>query len=269
MRVLWLTDLHLDCLEPDRITRFVQTVGDTAADVVLVGGDTGIGETVLPLLRQIAGACAAPVHFVLGNHDYYGAAIASVRQEARRLTRSALPLFWLPEAGVVPLDTHTALIGHDGWADGRNGDYFGSPIDMNDRLFIRELRHLSLQARLEVIERLGDEAANCLEPLLSAALERFQRLLVLTHVPPFREAVVRGGRPDADDYLPHFSCRAVGERLQRAAARFPDCRITVLSGHTHFGHDARIRPNLRMICGSADYHHPRIQSVGGLDRFFS
>ena len=45
------------------------------------------------------------------------------------------------------------------------------------------------------------------------ALERFEHVLVLTHVPPFREACWHEGRISGDDYLPYFACKATGDVL--------------------------------------------------------
>ncbi len=40
-----------------------------------------------------------------------------------------------------------------------------------------------------------------------------------TYIPPFREAAWYEGRPSADDYLPFFSCKAVGDVLLDVRSR--------------------------------------------------
>ena len=40
-------------------------------------------------------------------------------------------IMYLSQSGVVELTPHTALVGHDGWADGRLGDFDGSDVILN------------------------------------------------------------------------------------------------------------------------------------------
>ena len=93
---------------------------------------------------------------------------------------------------------------------------------------------------------MGDEAAAHFHALLPEALGRFRRLIVLTHVPPCREACWHVGRVSDDEWLPHFSCGAVGEVLVEAMAAHPGCEMTVLCGHTHSPGESRSFPT----CGS-------------------
>jgi Icc protein len=74
---------------------------------------------------------------VLGNHDYYGAGIAGVRERMRRLHSSALN--WLPAAGCVEIAPGVALVGHGGWGDARLGSFASSPVILTDYLAIADL----------------------------------------------------------------------------------------------------------------------------------
>ena len=67
-------------------------------------------------------------------------------------------LVWMSEVGVVPVGAETALIGHDGWADGRCGDYAASRALLNDYRLIRELSGHSPRTRLTVLNALGDNS---------------------------------------------------------------------------------------------------------------
>jgi 3',5'-cyclic-AMP phosphodiesterase len=88
---------------------------------------------------------------------------------------------------------------------------------------------------------------------------------VATHVPPFREACWHEGKLSNADWLPHFSCKAVGEALRRAAKAHPDRKIRVLCGHTHGAGTAEILPNLKVFTGGAEYGEPAVQGVFELD----
>ena len=65
--------------------------------------------------------------------------------------------------------------------------------------------------------------------------------------------------------LPHFACRAVGERLAAIMCRHPDHNMIVLCGHTHSSRVARVLGNLEVFTGGAQYGEPRLQQVLDLD----
>jgi hypothetical protein len=83
---------------------------------------------------------------------------------------------------------------------------------LNDYYLIEELTGLSRQDRFMQLAKLGDQAAEHFRSFLPEACARFQNLILLTHVPPFREACSHEGRISSDDYLPHFACKAVQRR---------------------------------------------------------
>ena len=62
---------------------------------------------------------------------------------------------------MVPLTGEACLVGHDGWGDGRFGNYHGSDVMLNDFGLIGEFGgfHEDLCTRLAKLHALGDEAA--------------------------------------------------------------------------------------------------------------
>ena len=70
-RVAWLTDIHLDFLQPPEVDAFWDAVAAANPDAVLLGGDVAEAPTVIQFLEQMACRLSCPVFFVLGNHDYY------------------------------------------------------------------------------------------------------------------------------------------------------------------------------------------------------
>jgi Icc-related predicted phosphoesterase len=97
------------------------------------------------------------------------------------------------------------------------------------------------------------------------ALAARGNVVVLTHAPPFRESCWHEGRISDDDYLPHFACRAVGERLAAIMRDSPGKTMTVLCGHTHSSGSARILDNLIVYTGQAQYGEPALQRVFELE----
>ena len=267
-RLAWATDVHLNFLSPTGMDAFCAALQHEEPDAILLTGDIAEAPTVEPLLSIVAAELKTPIYFVLGNHDYYRGSIAAVRAAVADLCRRSSWLAWLPAEGVVPLSKNVALVGVDGWADGRLGDYVRSPVVLNDYLLIADLAGLTRASRLERLNALGDAEAARLSELLTPALASHRKVIVATHVPPFKEACWHEGRISNDDWLPHFTCRATGEVLRRVAQDHPDRTLRVLCGHTHGKGTAEVLPNLKVITGGAEYGEPRVQGtieLGGTD----
>ena len=114
------------------------------------------------------------------------------------------------------------MVCHDGWGDGRLGNYWGSTVELNDWALIDEFRGLGPRERLAKLHALGDEAAAHFRAVLPDALARFRHVVVVTHVPPFRESCWHQGRISDDEWLPHFTCKAAGDALAEALWAHPD-----------------------------------------------
>ena len=264
-RIFWLTDIHLNFLTPEAVGKFLAELAAQSPDAVLIGGDIGEAESVVAYLTQIEEALACPVYFVLGNHDFYGGSIKGTRSRVSQLAAGSDSLVYLTasesEEGIVELAPGVGLVGHDGWADARFGDYEGSTVMLNDYRLIQELAAVDKARRRPLLNELGDEASAHFRRLLPRALERFEHMLLLTHVPPMREACWHEGRLSNEEWLPHFACQAVGQELLDATGRFPERRLTVLCGHTHGRGVARPRENLEILTGAAEYGAPAVEKV--------
>jgi 3',5'-cyclic-AMP phosphodiesterase len=264
-RVAWCTDIHLNFAKPAALADFLAKVRDCEADFVLVGGDIGEASDVGHYLALLREQLARPICFVLGNHDFYFGSIEGVRTEVRHACAVDEQLIYLTDGAVVELTPSTALIGHDGWADGRVGDYDHSTIMLNDYRLIRELAGVNKGRRLPLLQFLGDEAAAAVRRVLPAALERYESIYFLTHVPPLREACWHEGAISDDEWSPHFTCLAVGTALLEIMRAYPHRQLTVLCGHTHSSGTTQPLPNLTIFTGAAVYGFPALNRVFVLD----
>jgi len=261
MRLAWLTDLHLDFLQNWQRAGFVADLWDANPDAVLVTGDIAVASSLERTLREMASAFHRPIYFVLGNHDFYQGSIPAVRERMRELCRTAAGLVYLSQTDAVRLTDATTLVGHDGWGDGRYGQYGRSSVCLNDLLLIEELTALDRPTLLQRLQRLGDEAAAHLRRVLPRALATSRRTLLLTHVPPFRESCWYQGRTSDDEWAPFFACKAVGDLLLEIMRAHSEHHLTVLCGHTHSPGRAQILPNLLAWTGGAEYGAPVLQSI--------
>ncbi len=156
---------------------------------------------------------------------------------------------------------NTVLLGHDSWADGRLGNYWDSPVMLNDYIHINELSNISKKERFYQLNKLGDEAANYISYFLNHALENYDHVIFMTHVPPFKDACVYDGRVANDDWLPHFSCKAVGDVLCERMIDNQYVDMLVLCGHTHASVEVDVLPNLKVKTGAVEYGKPGIQDI--------
>jgi predicted MPP superfamily phosphohydrolase len=260
-RLAWATDVHFEFATVDIVAAFCERIIAIAPDGLLLTGDIAQATSVERYLRALDRVLPLPVYFVLGNHDFYHGSIVAVRDAVRAVVADAAHLVWMSRAGVVTVGPDTGLIGHDGWADARCGDYASSRVLLNDYRLIRELTGLTVDERRTALERLGDEAAAHFARVLPQALATHRRVIALTHVPPFPEASWYQGRIADPDWLPHFCAAAVGELFVRVMDAHPQRELLVLCGHTHTGGAVQIRPNLRVLVGTAAYGRPEVQEV--------
>ncbi|MGA2034182.1 MAG: metallophosphoesterase [Thermoguttaceae bacterium] len=263
MRLAWLTDIHLNFLDAPAVRQFLLSVKEQA-DAVAISGDIAESPEIAGYLRTIDELVQKPVYFVLGNHDFYRGSIAKTRQRVVETVKFARHLHYLTTLGVVELTTKTAILGHDGWADSRLGDYWKSDVLLNDHQCIEELAvwwrggQIDKQGLRPVFTALADEAARHLESVLQEAVARYPHVIAVTHVPPFRAAARHQGRVSDAYWLPYFASKIAGDVMQKIMRSHPESDLLVLCGHTHGSGDLKVLGNLRVLTGEADYGEPKI-----------
>ncbi len=261
-RVAWATDLHLEFVtSPTDFDLLCETIAAREAEILLIGGDTGTASSLRIYFRMLEEHLQLPIYFVLGNHDCYGGSIEDVRSVAASLAQNSKWLRWLPLEGCVRLTPNTGLVGHGAWADGRLGNGIKSQVLLNDFVHIRNLTGLSSDELFAKLNDLGDQTADYFRKILPEAIERYHNLLLLTHVPPFKEACWHEGRISDDEFLPHFTCHALGNVLVEMMQLHPENNLTVLCGHTHGSGTVQILPNLLVKTGGAEYGQPALQEM--------
>jgi 3',5'-cyclic AMP phosphodiesterase CpdA len=261
LKLAWLTDIHLEFATEEAAAALCAAVAGSGADAVLLGGDIADARSLESWFSFLEERLERPIYFVLGNHDYYHGTVAEVRRRVAALAAGSGRLRWLEERGVEELTERSCLVGHGGWGDARYGDFEGSRVLLNDFRLIADLAGLGWERLGARLRGLGDEAAAHLRRLLPEALERYEHVVVLMHVPPFRETSWHEGRISSDDYLPFFACKAAGDVLLEALRGRPDRQATVLCGHTHSPGEARPLPNLLVRTGAAVYRRPALQGI--------
>lgn len=264
MKLIWLTDIHLNFLDYEMRLHFYQELLQAPGDKILITGDIAEAPSISSLLKEMLRAINKPIYFVLGNHDYYRGQVDEVRKEITGLTQKEKLLHWLSVSGPQYLGDDIVLLGQDGWADGRYGDYTNSRVSLNDSRLIADLfqgRILGKYQLLEKMQQLADKDANKLQVNLADAITKHhpKKIIILTHVPPFKEACLHEGKMSNDDFLPFFASKATGDVLIGTAKNYADIEFLALCGHTHSKAHLQPLDNLTVKVGAAEYMEPTIQ----------
>lgn len=262
-RLAWLTDLHLNFLPYAQADEFLARVEALEPDAVLITGDISESRDLSRMLAHIEERLERAVYFVLGNHDFYHGAIRDVRALATGACQTGVGRLKYLTASTEPVEltSTVGLVGHDGWADARLGDYERSLVMMNDYRLIAELAAHGKRDRWPILQALGDEAADHIRTVLPIALARYPHVLLATHVPPLREACWHEGRLSDDEWAPHFTCKAMGDAILAIMRDFPERRLTVFCGHTHSPGECRPLANVLILTGGAKYGLPAVQRI--------
>jgi len=154
MKLSWLADIHLNFLEDNLRKIFYQRIIKTHCDAVLISGDIGEAFSVAAYLKEMSNQIKKPIYFVLGNHDYYSGEINEVRAQMVSLSKKEPLLYWLPVCGVQNLTQNTMLVGQDGWADGRYGNYTNSRVKLRDSRLIVDLFQQKIIGKYPLLEKM-------------------------------------------------------------------------------------------------------------------
>ncbi|HEQ98241.1 MAG TPA: phosphoesterase [candidate division Zixibacteria bacterium] len=264
MRIAWLSDIHLNFVHHHRIETFSREVAESSAEAVLISGDISEAPYLKEHLNIMANIIRFPIFFVLGNHDFYRSSIDRTLYLAGEISSNSGNLVWLTGEMVVRLTNRTVLIGHESWNDGRIGDYKNSPYTPADYFMIEDFMGLKKDEKLKLMQSLADRAADHFKINLPKACQEAENVILLTHVPPFREACWYNGKISDDDHQPYFASKIVGDTIREIMHEFPAHNLTVYCGHTHGGGKAQVLHNVKVYTAEAEYEKPSIQRIEGI-----
>ncbi len=265
-RLIHMTDIHLNSIHDpfDEVAR--EALSGMPDAPVVITGDISIATDFVDDLREFcAGVGGRKVFFVLGNHDCWHGSVAGARSDAETAFSGSGGITYLPAAGVVELDEHTALCGVNGWYDGIAGNAATSMSMIRDWIFVDEFKKASTKGNVfadhklkaKIITSIVEPEIHAAEEVLRIALDRFEHAVFATHVPPFAVMVREReeGVIEFNHRLPWYTCVSLGKMIDRVSKDYPMKRITILSGHNHVPSDVMVRQNVRGIVGLAEYHH--------------
>jgi hypothetical protein len=178
-----------------------------------------------------------------------------------RLHSQGAGVSWLPKSGVVNLGNNTALLGHGGWGDAQLGLCDSSNVTLRDFTDIGDLAQLGRGARNEFLRLRGRAAGEHIRRCFNELDDSVEQVILLTHVPPFVGACWSEGGIAPDDWLPFYTCKAVGDAILEAVESGFDGNVMVLCGHTHGEGVVNVHPRVQVITGGSVFGHPKWQRL--------
>lgn len=266
-RMLTASDIHLNFIGKELRLKFIQTINDAKPDVVLITGDISESEKIVNHLDEFRIHCEAPVYFVLGNHCYYGAGVDKLRAEITEFSNESDVVYLTTQTASIDLGYGVGLVGVDAWGDGHYGDPYTRQLVMADWHLIKDLRPFkdNRDILLTKLAELARRDADLARTLLRKALDKFNEVVFMTHVPLWPEAALHKGKLSEPAWAPWFICKAVGDVVLELAKEYPTKTIHVLSGHTHSPSYFRAANNVYARTAGAEYYYPAINRVFTID----
>ncbi len=256
MKLVWASDIHLNFIKD--ISAFYKAIKESGAQHVVLSGDIAESGSVAGHVQEIEFQTGLPVHFVMGNHDYYGNSVKNARDTVKHLN-------YIPRNMGTPLSDKTILVGVDGWGDCRNGDYENSTLTMSDWLYIDDLRKAyskGMKPLKKALQKLADADARKLKRRVEKAItDGYDNIIIVSHVPPYAEACLYAGRKSTPSGLCFFSSQILGTTIEPITKQFPDVKFIWLCGHTHSKVCLNVSKNFVVKVAQAEYYYPQVAEI--------
>ncbi len=250
----WGSDLHLDMADKATYDALIRDFKNQNADALVISGDTSEKVTCFDRLTEIQKALGIPLYYILGNHDFYGSTV----QHIKNLAAKYPSINYLTSGMIVPLSQDTALVGHDGWADTKSGNFDITPI-IYDFSEIQDFIGFGRHQWKTFMLNLGEQSALDSENTLLKVFEKYSSVIFVTHCPPFREACYYEGKITDDAWAPIFVNLSLGRMLMELMENYPEKNLHVYCGHTHSKIEYNPLPNLKVTVAHAAYGKPEAQ----------
>lgn len=276
MKFLHGSDLHMDHAHRNRLDAFIRRLKTTSAEdtVLLLTGDTTVAnqtkhyDELSKTIKTLA---------VMGNHDFWYGNWDETRDKVQSVLSANGSSLLDREPNPIQME-NVAIVGDSCWYDAMAGNSLSSRLVMNDWFFIENFSQDSYNTgsgyytnfgshslnRNSIISRIRVESNKrnmILSNKIGMACEKSDKILILTHFPPWEKACLYKGMKTDPDYIPFYCNSSLGMEIEMIATKYPDKKFEVLAGHTHDKFDGKIASNVRCRVAAAKYGSPKVEEI--------
>jgi predicted phosphohydrolase len=254
-----MNDVHFDHFveNPENtIPDFAKDCASVESDGIVICGDISNGLMLEKQMNQfVKGIKEKKLFFVLGNHDFFKSSFKGMRKKMSKYDGSSGAYYLTTQTDPIQLDDNTCIIGHDGWYDGGYSNWFSSKLRMNDYDLIEEMNGKQSTELYAVIQEQAKAFQTHME-LMAPKIEKYKRVIIITHVPPFKENSTYNGKISDRNWLPCMSSKCSGDAILGLANKYQDKEFLVFSGHTHGSSTFSPLKNVKSKTYMAQYGYP-------------
>ena len=280
MKYLHITDTHFDHLFSPaffdtqeamiqdhfkKLDSFINSINSGKEKNIFLTGDISSGRFIKTHLEYLGKKLTnKKLFFVLGNHDFYHSSFETVNEEVKdllSLEEYKDKLIYLENQSYYDNLSQVLIVGANGWYDGEYSPFVSSTVKMNDYYIIKELNSIrikSVPALREECKRLSTVAATKIKTDIENGIKQYspKKVVILTHVPPFKELSTYKGKISNDEWLPCFSSKFFGDTVLETVSNYKEIQFCLFCGHSH--DEAYFNPceNIQCRTGKSEYGSP-------------
>lgn len=267
MRIMWLTDIHLDMLRDDEVEKYFNHITAYDHDAILITGDISDNRHILHHLQMIDRLITVPCYFVCGNHDFYGGSIKQFQKSVDEFCKNLRNVKYLSSMSHTQIGSY-CLVGQDAWYDGVASDPTRSNVIMNDWLKIEEfyqnncvaivngIFERNLPNILKIAKYLAQIECSKLENKINTLIKAgHDKFIIATHVPPFNNTLDTSPRSNNACW---YTSKIIGDMIEKKAQMHPEINFHCFSGHVHRTWRDKINHNLIVHTGKSEYSRPGV-----------
>lgn len=243
-KYLRFSDLHLNLFSSISINFLIKKIKKENPEGVFITGDISSGPSLEFYLIKLAKNIKCNIYFVLGNHDYHKKSIQDVHETVKNICLSYKHMHWLTNSDPISLNSEVAIIGTEGWYDAKHGDPRWLRFTTDWILIEDFTKCKTLTERIEKFQDLSRISANIISDKLNKALLTHKTVFVLTHFPPWIDAVRDKGGMFENFWLPYNTNTIMGNEIEKIMKNKNKKQCIVLAGHTHSETWVRISRNI-------------------------
>lgn len=246
IKVLRLTDLHLNFLSQEELDWFFHDFSKIKVDIVFLTGDIADGNSIKKVLQRFSEFTKTEIYYVLGNHDFHWSSFSKVYSEIKDLSPK---LHLLDVSEPIYLDD-LAIIGASGWFDAGWRKPLLPIVFIADWFAIEDfVKIYSYSAFLKEIDSLTQVYITSVQRKLKEVLTKVDRVCMLTHFPPTkirRKSIFAKWWWD-----PYDSSKQMYEMIKKEMKKNPKKSLQVFAGHIHQNYQEQILPNVHLNIAEA------------------